>query len=263
MAGGRRSVPDAAPRLFGASFGRPGRALSRTAVESRRVPHADPRPETAGVHWQIAKGGGFHYHEAEARGSALPLTVFLGGPPALILAAVAPLPEGLSRASRRLAPPREEAPHDDGAVSPAPPRRRRGVRAHRIGAAEGPEAGGPVRRPLRLLLAEARLSRLRGRPDLPAAERDLSGDGRRQAPAGGLLHRRLAAGAAVPAVSARDAVRRRPLELRGHGFPLARGGGREGPVRPRGDDLGLPHPRRGTARPHEVPPRHRREARPA
>src|SRR5664280_1512837 len=42
-------------------------------------------PRTAGVHWQIAKGGGFHYHEAEARGSALPLTVFLGGPPALIL----------------------------------------------------------------------------------------------------------------------------------------------------------------------------------
>ena len=53
-------------------------------------------PKTAGVHWQIAKGGGFHYHEAEARGAALPLTIFLGGPPALILAAVAPLPEGLS-----------------------------------------------------------------------------------------------------------------------------------------------------------------------
>jgi len=52
-------------------------------------------PRTAGVHWQIAKGGGFHYHEAEARGAALPLTIFLGGPPALILAAVAPLPEGL------------------------------------------------------------------------------------------------------------------------------------------------------------------------
>lgn len=52
-------------------------------------------PRTAGVHWQIGKGGGFHYHEAEARGAALPLTVFLGGPPALILAAIAPLPEGL------------------------------------------------------------------------------------------------------------------------------------------------------------------------
>ena len=49
-----------------------------------------------GMHWQIGKGGGFHYHEAEARGEALPVTVFLGGPPALTLAAIAPLPEGVS-----------------------------------------------------------------------------------------------------------------------------------------------------------------------
>ncbi|MDL2717432.1 MAG: UbiD family decarboxylase [Acidobacteriota bacterium] len=52
-------------------------------------------PKTTGIHWQIGKGGGFHYHEAEARGAALPVTIFLGGPPALILAAIAPLPEGL------------------------------------------------------------------------------------------------------------------------------------------------------------------------
>jgi UbiD family decarboxylase len=52
-------------------------------------------PKTTGIHWQIGKGGGFHYHEAEARGVALPVTIFLGGPPALILAAIAPLPEGL------------------------------------------------------------------------------------------------------------------------------------------------------------------------
>jgi UbiD family decarboxylase len=48
---------------------------------------------TTGMHWQIHKGGGFHYHEAEAAGRALPVTVFLGGPPALILSAIAPLPE--------------------------------------------------------------------------------------------------------------------------------------------------------------------------
>lgn len=51
---------------------------------------------TLGMHWQIGKGGGFHYHEAEKRGQVLPATVFLGGPPALILAAIAPLPEGIS-----------------------------------------------------------------------------------------------------------------------------------------------------------------------
>jgi UbiD family decarboxylase len=50
---------------------------------------------TTGMHWQIGKGGGFHYAVAEARGESLPATVFLGGPPALILAAVAPLPENV------------------------------------------------------------------------------------------------------------------------------------------------------------------------
>jgi 4-hydroxybenzoate decarboxylase subunit C len=48
---------------------------------------------TTGMHWQIHKGGGFHYHEAERAGRALPVTMFLGGPPALILSAIAPLPE--------------------------------------------------------------------------------------------------------------------------------------------------------------------------
>jgi UbiD family decarboxylase len=52
-------------------------------------------PRTTGMHWQIGKGGGFHYAAAEARGQALPATVFLGGPPALTLAAVAPLPENV------------------------------------------------------------------------------------------------------------------------------------------------------------------------
>ena len=50
---------------------------------------------STGMHWQIGKGGGFHYAAAEARGEPLPVTVFLGGPPALILAAIAPLPENV------------------------------------------------------------------------------------------------------------------------------------------------------------------------
>jgi UbiD family decarboxylase len=52
-------------------------------------------PRTTGMHWQIGKGGGFHHAVAEARGEELPATVFLGGPPALILAAIAPLPENV------------------------------------------------------------------------------------------------------------------------------------------------------------------------
>lgn len=50
---------------------------------------------TTAMHWQIGKGGGFHYAVAERRDEALPVTVFLGGPPALILSAIAPLPENI------------------------------------------------------------------------------------------------------------------------------------------------------------------------
>lgn len=50
-------------------------------------------PTACGIHWQIGKGGGFHYHKAEARNSRLPLSLFIGGPPALMLSAIAPLPE--------------------------------------------------------------------------------------------------------------------------------------------------------------------------
>jgi 4-hydroxybenzoate decarboxylase subunit C len=50
---------------------------------------------TTGMHWQIQKGGGFHYHEAEKSHKPLPVHVFLGGPPALIASAIAPVPEFL------------------------------------------------------------------------------------------------------------------------------------------------------------------------
>jgi UbiD family decarboxylase len=50
---------------------------------------------STGMHWQIGKGGGFHYAVAEQRGQSLPATVFLGGPPAMILSAIAPLPENV------------------------------------------------------------------------------------------------------------------------------------------------------------------------
>ncbi len=46
-----------------------------------------------GMHWQIGKGGGFHYDVAERAGKPLEVAVFIGGPPALILSAIAPLPE--------------------------------------------------------------------------------------------------------------------------------------------------------------------------
>ena len=50
---------------------------------------------STGMHWQIEKGGGFHFRRACEMGRDLKVSVFLGGPPALTLAAVAALPEGV------------------------------------------------------------------------------------------------------------------------------------------------------------------------
>ncbi|MCB9663670.1 MAG: UbiD family decarboxylase [Alphaproteobacteria bacterium] len=52
-------------------------------------------PTTTGMHWQIGKGGGFHHAVAQARGDDLPVSVLVGGPPALVLSAIAPLPENV------------------------------------------------------------------------------------------------------------------------------------------------------------------------
>ena len=48
---------------------------------------------TTGIHWQIGKGGGFHHFEAEQMNQPLPVNINIGGAPAMILAAIAPLPE--------------------------------------------------------------------------------------------------------------------------------------------------------------------------
>lgn len=59
-----------------------------------RIQRYDQR--TTGLHFQIQKGGGFHYNQAELLNQELPVNIFIGGPPALILSAIAPLPENVS-----------------------------------------------------------------------------------------------------------------------------------------------------------------------
>jgi 4-hydroxy-3-polyprenylbenzoate decarboxylase len=51
--------------------------------------------KTTGMHWQIGKGGGFHFHQAEKRGEGLEVAIAVGADPATLLAGVAPLPEGI------------------------------------------------------------------------------------------------------------------------------------------------------------------------
>ncbi|HRY30264.1 MAG TPA: UbiD family decarboxylase, partial [Elusimicrobiota bacterium] len=52
-------------------------------------------PRRTGMHWQIERGGGFHYVEAESRKEPLPTLVVLGADPVLMLAGVLPLPEDM------------------------------------------------------------------------------------------------------------------------------------------------------------------------
>lgn len=54
--------------------------------------------QTTGMHWQIQKGGGFHYYQAEKLGKEFELAVALGTDPALLLATIAALPEGIDEA---------------------------------------------------------------------------------------------------------------------------------------------------------------------
>ena len=161
---------------------------------------------TTGMHWQIGKGGGFHYAAAEARGATLPATVFLGGPPALILSAIAPLPENVPElmlasliAGERLPQVHGHGPHplianaEFALIGTVPP----GVRKP-----EGPFGDHYGYYSLQHDYPVFDVHRVAHRD-----RRDLSGNGRRQAAPGGFLHRRSAAGAAVAAVPARDARR--------------------------------------------------------
>ena len=53
---------------------------------------------TTGMHWQIQKGGGFHYYQSEQLGKDLEIAVAIGTDPALLFATIAALPEGIDEA---------------------------------------------------------------------------------------------------------------------------------------------------------------------
>jgi 4-hydroxy-3-polyprenylbenzoate decarboxylase len=57
------------------------------------------RDREVGLHYQIHRGIGIHHQAAIRRNEPLKVSVFVGGPPAMTLAAVMPLPEGLSELS--------------------------------------------------------------------------------------------------------------------------------------------------------------------
>ena len=57
------------------------------------------KDEEIGLHYQLHRGIGVHQAKANKKGEPLRVSIFVGGPPAHSVAAVMPLPEGLSEAS--------------------------------------------------------------------------------------------------------------------------------------------------------------------
>ena len=199
-----------------------------------------------------------------ARARPCPVTVFLGGPPALILSAIAPLPENVPElmlasllAGRQLATRRRArrrirslADAEFALIGDVPPGRA--------------PPGGALRRPLRLLLARARLPRVRGRTRSPTAAT-------RSTPPRWWASR--ARRTSSSATSCRSCSRRSSrwscrrcetsVVVRRDRLPLAGGGGGEAALPPRGDGERVPHPRRGPALADQVPAGHRPPGRPA
>lgn len=76
--------------------------------------------DTTGLHCQIGKGGGYHLGVAKARGEPLPVNIVVGGPPALILSAIAPLPENVPELLLASLVLGERMPLNDNPLGPLP-----------------------------------------------------------------------------------------------------------------------------------------------
>ncbi len=85
------------PQVYTEDPARPGFRDSNLGMYRVQLDGNRYRPdEEVGLHYQIHRGIGPHHAEAIRRGEPLRVNIFVGGPPALTLAAVMPLPEGVA-----------------------------------------------------------------------------------------------------------------------------------------------------------------------
>lgn len=88
------------PQVYSESLSSPGFRGSNLGMY--RVQLAGNRYEPGreiGLHYQIHRGIGVHHCEAIAKGAPFRVSIFVGGPPAMTVAAVMPLPEGMPEIS--------------------------------------------------------------------------------------------------------------------------------------------------------------------
>ena len=85
------------PQVYSESLKLPGCGRSNLGMYRIQISGNDYTPnEEAGLHYQIHRGIAGHHAEALAAGQPLRVAIFIGGAPAMTLAAVMPLPEGMS-----------------------------------------------------------------------------------------------------------------------------------------------------------------------
>ncbi len=85
------------PQVYSEDPFAPGFAKSNLGMYRVQLTGNDYLPDREiGLHYQIHRSIGVHHAHAAQRGERLKVNIFVGGPPAMTLAAVMPLPEGLS-----------------------------------------------------------------------------------------------------------------------------------------------------------------------
>jgi 4-hydroxy-3-polyprenylbenzoate decarboxylase len=84
------------PQVYTEDMARPGWRHSNLGMYRVQLSGNRFEPDQqVGLHYQIHRGIGVHHSRALEKGMPLPVRIFVGGPPALAVAAVMPLPEGL------------------------------------------------------------------------------------------------------------------------------------------------------------------------
>ncbi|BBD08190.1 UbiD family decarboxylase [Desulfovibrio ferrophilus] len=84
------------PQVYSESPNKPGFGGSNLGMYRVQLTGNDYQPDReVGLHYQIHRGLGHHHSEALAKGESLPVNVFVGGPPAMTMGAIMPLPDGM------------------------------------------------------------------------------------------------------------------------------------------------------------------------
>ncbi len=85
------------PQVYTEDVGKPGPMKANLGMYRIQLGGNDYVPDQeVGLHYQLHRGIGVHQTKANAVGRPLKVSIFVGGPPSHPLAAVMPLPEGLS-----------------------------------------------------------------------------------------------------------------------------------------------------------------------